>query len=58
MTADGVTTLATEIGERDLASSEFLTPVMPCPSVSMGVVDGAQEGVPQPVAGSTSAASS
>ena len=55
---DGVTAPAMETGETGLALPEFLMLATPCPSVSMGVVDGAQEGVPQPVAGSTSAASS
>ena len=44
--ADEVAMPVTKTGERGLASSEFLTPVTPCPSMSMGVVAGAQEGMP------------
>jgi hypothetical protein len=54
MVADGVAAPVTKTGERGSASPEFLTLVMSCPSVSMGVVDGTQESVLQLVARLTS----
>jgi hypothetical protein len=56
MAADGVAAPVMKIGERSLASPKFLTPATSVLGEGGEVVDGAQKGVPQPMARLTSVA--